>query len=57
MFVIIIMIMFVFGIMVMVAGVGAVEGSAGLTTGFMIGVLGAIIMTWGLVGMAKKGQL
>ena len=51
------MIRFVFGIMVMVAGVGAVEGAAGLTTGFMIGVLGAIIMTWGLVGMAKKGQL
>ena len=51
------MIRFVFGIMVMVAGVGAVEGSAGLTTGFMIGVLGAIIMTWGLVGMAKKDQL
>ena len=51
------MIRFVIGMLGMIAGVAAAEGTAGLGTAILLATAGVIIMLWGLLGMAKKGQL
>lgn len=51
------MIRFMLGLMTVIAGVGAVEGTAPLATGILIATTGICLMFWGLSGMAKKGQL
>ena len=51
------MIRFVTGIFTIIAGVGAIEGTAPLATGILIAAVGVCIMFWGLNGMAKKGDL
>ena len=51
------MIRFVTGIFTIIAGVGAVEGTAPLSTGILIATFGVCIMLWGLNGMAEKGDL
>jgi hypothetical protein len=45
------------GLMTVIVGVGAVEGTAPLTIGVLIATTGICLMFWGLCGMAKKGQL
>ena len=51
------MIRFVTGVLTIIAGVGAVEGTAPLATGILIATVGVLIMLWGLGGMAEKGDL
>ena len=51
------MIRFVFGLLTVIAGVGAIEGTMRLLTGTLISIVGLSIMLWGLIGMSKKGQL
>ena len=51
------MIRFVIGMFTIIAGVGAVEGTAPLSTGILIATFGVCIMLWGLNGMAEKGDL
>ena len=51
------MIRFVLGFMTIIAGVAAVEGTAGIPTGILLAVIGAIIMLWGIAGMDEKGEL
>ena len=51
------MIRFVFGLLTVIAGVGAIEGTMPLLTGTSISIVGLLIMLWGLIGMSKKGQL
>ena len=52
-----IMIRFVIGMFTIIAGVGAVEGTALLSTGILIATFGVCIMLWGLNAMAEKGDL
>ena len=52
-----IMIRFVFGLLTVIAGVGAIEGTMPLLTGTLIAITGISIMFWGLIGMNKKGQI
>jgi len=51
------MIRFVLGMCVVIAGVGAVEGTAGLTVGIVLATLGVMLLVCGLHGMAEKGEL
>ena len=51
------MIRFVFGLLTVIAGVGAIEGTMPLLAGTLIAIAGISIMFWGLIGMSKKGQL
>ena len=51
------MIRFVFGLLTVIAGVGAIEGTMPFLTGTFIAITGISIMFWGLIGMSKKGQL
>ena len=51
------MIRFCVGLMTVIAGVAAAEGTAGLGTAILLATAGVIIMLWGLLGMAKKGHL
>ena len=51
------MIRFMLGLGLIIAGVGAAEGSIGLGTSLVISAAGIIVMVWGVVGMARKGQL
>ena len=51
------MIRFVFGLLTVIAGVGAIEGTMPFLTGTLIAITGISIMFWGLIGMSKKGQL
>jgi hypothetical protein len=52
-----IMIRFVTGVLTIIAGVAAVEGTAPLATGIIIAIAGILIMLWGLGGMAERGDL
>ena len=51
------MIRFMFGFILIVAGVGAIEGTAGLATGAILALVGITTMFWGIKGMANKGDL
>jgi len=51
------MIRFVTGMFTIIAGVGAVEGTAHLATGILIATTGILIMLWGLKGMDENGDL
>jgi|TARA_R110000751_G_scaffold52493_6_gene114439 hypothetical protein len=51
------MILFVLGFCVIIAGVGAVEGTAPLGTGIFLATVGVMLMVCGLFGMADKGEL
>ena len=51
------MIRFITGVLTIIAGVGAVEVTAPLTTGIIIAIAGILIMLWGLGGMAERGDL
>jgi hypothetical protein len=51
------MIRFVTGICVIIAGVGAAEGTAALSTAILLATVGIGIMVWGLYGMAENGDL
>ena len=51
------MIRFVTGMFTIIAGVAAIEGTAPLGSGILISTVGVLIMFWGIVGMAEKGQL
>ena len=48
------MIRFIVGVCTIVAGVGAAEGSAGLTAAILLATTGTIIMLWGVVGMNER---
>jgi|TARA_B110000902_G_scaffold26840_1_gene29121 hypothetical protein len=51
------MIRFVTGMFTIIAGVAAIEGSAPFGVGILMSTVGVLIMCWGIVGMAEKGQL
>ena len=51
------MIRYVIGLMTVIAGVAAVEGTAPLGHGILISTLGIMIMLWGIIGMNEKGDL
>ena len=51
------MIRFMLGLGTIFAGVAAAEGTAGLGTSAIISAAGVIVLSWGLFGMARKGQL
>ena len=48
------MIRFLVGFSMIVAGVGAAEGSAGLGTAILLATAGTIIMLWGIAGMNEE---
>ena len=50
------MIRFLAGFCMIVASVGAAEGSVGLGTAILLATAGTIIMLWGIVGM-NEGNL
>jgi len=52
-----IMIRFITGMCVIVAGVGAAEGTADLDVAILLSTVGIGIMVWGLYGMAENGDL
>ena len=51
------MIRFVLGFMTIIAGVAAVEGTAGLAAGIYLSTVGTLIMLWGISGMDERGEL
>jgi len=51
------MIRFITGMCVIVAGVGAAEGTADLDVAILLSTVGIGIMVWGLYGMAENGDL
>jgi len=51
------MIRFITGMFTIIAGVAAIEGSAPFGVGILMSTVGVLIMCWGIVGMAEKGQL
>tara|TARA_Y100000590_G_C15415748_1_gene899368 strand:- start:520 stop:678 length:159 start_codon:yes stop_codon:yes gene_type:complete len=51
------MIRFVLGFMTIIAGVAAVEGTAGIPTGIFLAAVGTIIMLWGAASMEERGEL
>ena len=50
------MIRFVLGISTVIAGVGAVEGTAPLVVGICISTLGMLIMLWSIDSMIDSGN-
>ena len=48
------MIRFILGFCIVVAGVGAVEGTAGISTDILFAVVGTITMLWGIAGMDER---
>jgi|TARA_B110000495_G_C22580402_1_gene348680 hypothetical protein len=51
------MIRFVTGVLTIIAGVGAAEGTVDLSTAILLATVGIGIMVWGLYGMAENGDL
>jgi len=51
------MIRFMIGLGAIIAGVAAVEGTAPLSTGIIIAVVGIMVMLWGVMSMSEKGDL
>ena len=51
------MIRFVIGFLTVIAGVAAVEGTAGLATGILIATAGVCIMLCALRAMGENGDL
>jgi len=51
------MIRFVIGIFTVIAGVGAVEGTAPLAMGICISTLGMLIMLWSIDSMMESGDI
>jgi len=49
------MIRFVFGLWIVIAGVGTIEAGP-IALGFCISMVGFIIMVWGISGMVKKNS-
>ena len=48
------MIRFILGFFTIVAAVGAVEGTAGISTGILLAMVGTITMLWGVSGMNER---
>ena len=48
------MIRFILGFFTIVAAVAAVEGTAGISTGIILAIVGAITMLWGISGMDER---
>ena len=48
------MIRFIVGIFTVIAGVAAIEGTAGIGTGALVATVGVIIMLWGISGMDER---
>jgi len=48
------MIRFIVGILTVIAGVAAIEGTAGIGTGALVATIGVIIMLWGVSGMDRR---
>jgi uncharacterized MnhB-related membrane protein len=51
------MIRFIIGILTVIAGVGAIEGTAPLAVGIIISTLGMLIMLWSIESMMKSGDI
>ena len=51
------MIRFVIGILTVIAGVGAVEGTAPIAVGICISTLGMLIMLWSIDSMMESGDI
>lgn len=51
------MIRFIIGLVTMIAGTAAAEGTAPLGLAILLGCAGVIIMLWGIKGMAENGDL
>ena len=48
------MIRFILGFFTIVAAVAAVEGTAGISTGIILAIVGDITMLWGVSGMNER---
>ena len=51
------MIRFILGFCIIVAAVSAMEGTATLAEGIVLGTVGTITMLWGIAGMDERGDL
>tara|TARA_Y100001951_G_C11196565_1_gene214655 strand:+ start:493 stop:651 length:159 start_codon:yes stop_codon:yes gene_type:complete len=51
------MIRFSLGILSLILTVGALEGTADLSLIIITATVGIIFLSWGIIGMFKKGQL
>ena len=51
------MIRFVLGMCIVIAGVGAVEGTAPLATGILLSAAGVVVMLWSIKSMAMNGDI
>ena len=48
------MIRFILGFFTIVAAIAAVEGTACISTGILLAIVGAITMLWGISGMDER---
>ncbi len=48
------MIRFIFGFFTIIAAVGAIEGTAGISIGILLSIIGIITMLWGLSSINER---